>query len=332
MIKSKNPSKPYIIDCFSYNGEKELLQIRLAVLNSHVDEFWVIWGEETYKGTPKERHEEPQYSDFGKAAHKVKIIKVPRKKWLKNAWHREFYQNAYIGKYKKIWRSKKSNAYIFCSDLDEVWNPALKEELISDCSRSLFGFIKLYLDNFNFYINYKCIRGKEEHISGPYLIRAGSMASYLTRTELRLIAQFKGHKIPHDYDPSGWHWSYVSRDEEFIRKKIAAFSHNEPHVISAAKATAMERVAKHMGIIEDEEEYWSAVSLNNLNYEECDAEFIDLKDYILPITQSTHETAEQLWRSGNSYASEPNRLNLLAYYRFAKKIIRCRVNSFGFND
>lgn len=324
---TKKTTKPYIIDCITYNGEIELLQIRLAVLNEHVDEFWVIWGEETYKGALKELIEEPQFKDFGKAADKVKIIKVPQKKSLKNPWHREFYQKAYIGELKKIWRSKKSRVYIFCSDLDEVWNPDLKSEIINDCDNSLIGFSKFYLDNFNFYINYKCMKGKEKNISGPFVLRAGSVASYLTRTELRLIAQFNGHTKPLNIRSSGWHWSYVSSDEKFIGKKIAAFSHEEPHVISSANASAEERIRKNKGLIEIEDEFWEVVNLKNLRIENCDLEFTDIEKYMLP--NNDNEKIEGKIKNkkaeyGNYYI---NNHTIKNYYKTIKSFIRYRINS-----
>ena len=45
-----------IFDCFIFNHEVELLEIRLNILNDYVDKFIITEGDMTFSGLPKESH------------------------------------------------------------------------------------------------------------------------------------------------------------------------------------------------------------------------------------------------------------------------------------
>ena len=43
-------------DCFIFNHEVELLEIRFNILNDYVDKFIITEGDITFSGLPKESH------------------------------------------------------------------------------------------------------------------------------------------------------------------------------------------------------------------------------------------------------------------------------------
>ena len=45
-----------IFDCFIFNHEIELLEIRLNILNDYVDKFVITEGDMTFSGFPKESY------------------------------------------------------------------------------------------------------------------------------------------------------------------------------------------------------------------------------------------------------------------------------------
>jgi hypothetical protein len=273
-----------IIDCFSYNGEKELLSLRLSILNNYVDEFWVLWGTHTFKGNLKDQSLRPKKSDFGKASDKVKIIEVPNRSEIKSPWHREFYQKSYLGPLKDRWNDRTSKNLIFCCDLDEVWNPRDLSYLSMKVSKSLFGFVPFYLDNYHFKLNYKCFSGPEQFIAGPYVVRSGGLATMFTRLELRLIAQRNGHYKADSEDTHGWHWSYLSNDPNFIINKVKDFSHSEPEVLSSLQLAITERVRKNMGLLSPKKgEYWGITEFDDIGIGNLDLDFFRINDYVLPV-------------------------------------------------
>lgn len=272
-----------VIDCFSYNGEKELLGLRLSILNPVVDEFWVIWGTHTFKGEMKDKVSRPKIEDFGKAKDKVRIIEVPNNTKIQSTWHREFYQKSFLGELNQVWRSKKENAFIFCSDVDEVWNPNKLMNFINNANKNIFGYYTYFIDNYHFKLNYKCISGPEQNISGPYVIRSGSFASLLSRMELRMIAQRNGHRKSENIDSQGWHWSYLSNNDDFISSKINSFSHAEPEVIAAINIELSDRISKNMGLLNPlVGEYWSVVNQEEIGFENFDKDYFNIEKYLLP--------------------------------------------------
>ena len=53
-----------IFDCFIFNHEIELLEIRLNILNDYVDKFVITEGDMTFSGFPKESHFLNNKKDF----------------------------------------------------------------------------------------------------------------------------------------------------------------------------------------------------------------------------------------------------------------------------
>lgn len=61
-----------VIDIFSYNGEADILEIRLNILDSVVDQFIICEGDETTAGVPKPRYFEENKERYAKWLPKIK--------------------------------------------------------------------------------------------------------------------------------------------------------------------------------------------------------------------------------------------------------------------
>src|SRR3990167_11430504 len=61
-----------IIDAFHFNGEFDILEIRLNILDPIVDEFIICEAPTTFAGNPKPLHFERQKERFKKWEHKIK--------------------------------------------------------------------------------------------------------------------------------------------------------------------------------------------------------------------------------------------------------------------
>ncbi|KKQ77193.1 hypothetical protein A3B84_01365 [Candidatus Nomurabacteria bacterium RIFCSPHIGHO2_02_FULL_35_13] len=127
--------KVKIYDIFTYNGEEELLEIRLNTLNEAVDEFIIVEAPTTFSGLKKTLYFEKQKQRFTPFLHKIKyfvindypddaeILKIADESpnVPKNGpehWRREFFQKESI---KKALTHIRDEDLCFVGDVDEIW-------------------------------------------------------------------------------------------------------------------------------------------------------------------------------------------------------------------
>ena len=67
-----------IYDCFIFNNEIELLDLRLNILNPYVDKFIITEGDKTFSGIPKESVYLQNKDKFSK--WEDKIIQYPKRR------------------------------------------------------------------------------------------------------------------------------------------------------------------------------------------------------------------------------------------------------------
>ena len=85
-----------IFDCFIFNHEIELLEMRMNILNDYVDKFVITEGDITFSGKPKESHFSKNRERFSKWEDKIihNQITLPD---LPGPWDREIYsRNAMV--------------------------------------------------------------------------------------------------------------------------------------------------------------------------------------------------------------------------------------------
>ncbi len=79
-----------VYDCFIFNHELELLEIRLNILDKYVDKFILTEGDTTFSGNPKESIYLQNKDKFSKWEDKIvhNYINVPE---VESPWDREIY-------------------------------------------------------------------------------------------------------------------------------------------------------------------------------------------------------------------------------------------------
>ena len=203
-----------IYDCFIFNNEIDLLELRLSILDDVVDKFVIIEGNKTFSGNSKESNFIAHWDRFKKWEDKIiyKFFEMPD---FDVSWDREIYSRNYYLSLPDF----NDEDIIISSDLDEIPNPeAIRcvNDWIDDDNHFTFqmNFYMYYLNNFmtsNWFgtrvATYKYLKDKtiddireatedESRISGPII------------------------------DNGGWHFSYFG-GKEMIKKKIESFSHTE---------------------------------------------------------------------------------------------------------
>lgn len=238
-----------IFDVFLFNGELDLLEIRLNLLNEYVDYFVISESEKTHSGLPKELYYQNNKNLFKKFNEKIiyNIIKQPTQEELDEVsrlydihQHRTFQQDAYEkDSIKNILNDICNDEdIIIWSDLDEIPNPEIIKEL-----DSFYDFSQVYnfaQDNFQGYLNWMEITGTVtsqtqdfEYDDYPRWIGTKmcsfSILKRYTMTQMRRELQSENNIRLY---PGGWHWSTVGSPNklsyyERVLRKVKGASHVE---------------------------------------------------------------------------------------------------------
>ena len=212
-----------IYDCFIFNNEVELLELRLNILDPYVDKFVLTEGDTTFSGLPKESVYLQNKERFAKWENKIihNFIEIPD---LPTTWDREIYSRnspVSLGVF-------GDNDLILSSDLDEIPNPEILEavdEWVSDDTHFTFQQRRYvyFINNFETDIWFGT-----RACTGKYL-KNTTIDQIRENTERE--EQLTGSIITN----GGWHFTFCG-GEEMIKTKIESFSHTEhntPQVIES---------------------------------------------------------------------------------------------------
>ena len=210
-----------IIDVVTYNGERELFEIRYNILKDFVDEFRVIEFDQTFSGKPKPRL-------FTQNWPKVKSYYITEDIWSKyeelaksspnteygkgaQHWVREFCQKESI---KDCLTDLGGDELLFIGDCDEVWDPGYIIYQIPT---------KLHLRVYSYYLNNR----SSEEFWGTLIARYGHIKDECLNHMRTNAVKYPG------YD--GWHFTSMGGHENVKKKLTDSYtedSYASPQVIS----------------------------------------------------------------------------------------------------
>tara|TARA_B100000287_G_scaffold235201_1_gene221473 strand:+ start:500 stop:1276 length:777 start_codon:yes stop_codon:yes gene_type:complete len=199
-----------IFDCFIFNHEIELLEIRLNILNDYVDKFIITEGDMTFSGLPKESHFLNNKERFAKWEDKIILnqINIPE---CESPWHREIYsRNAMVNL--DIFND---DDLIIMSDGDEIPNPEILEHASDWVS-----------DDTHFTFEQSCYAYWINNLySDKWFGTRAATYKYVNNTTVDDIregtedeSKITGSVITN----GGWHFTYLG-NEDHIRQKINSF-------------------------------------------------------------------------------------------------------------
>ncbi|NDK56318.1 glycosyltransferase family 17 protein [Pontibacter fetidus] len=204
-----------IYDCFIFNSELDLLELRLNFLENHVDYFVLVESKRTLSGNSKPLFFYENRSRFNKFKDKIIYLEAPLMPNLPS-WEYEYFQRNYI---KEGLKECHPNDIIFLSDVDEILN---LPTILRDACFKLPILIELPV--YYYFINLKSNCSYKVNLAANYRdiknIPIGDRKSYyksITQTVL-CTSDCK----------TGWHFSYLFgfNLDKFI-EKIESFSHQE---------------------------------------------------------------------------------------------------------
>ena len=199
-----------IFDCFIFNHEIELLEIRMNILNDYVDKFVITEGDITFSGKPKESHFSNNRERFSKWEDKIihNSIKLPD---LPGPWEREIYsRNAMVDI-----AGLEDDDLILMSDGDEIPNP----EVLQHADE--------WVENdTHFTFEQRCFAYWFNNLySDTWLGSRAATYGHLKNTtvdDLREGTEDESKVSGSIITNGGWHFTYLG-DENHIRQKINSF-------------------------------------------------------------------------------------------------------------
>tara|TARA_B100000035_G_C21015060_1_gene561386 strand:+ start:198 stop:1013 length:816 start_codon:yes stop_codon:yes gene_type:complete len=250
-----------IYDCFSYLDEDLLLDLRLNILNDHVDYFVIVEGNKTWQNN----HKPLQFKLEKFEKFKNKIIYVPVKDLPDgdNPYLRENFQRNAINR--GIVKANDDDLIII-SDLDEIPNPKeLKNFNIKKryaVFKQLHFYYKLNLQsqiNPYWFGSRICIK---RYLKSPQWLRN---LKFKKRPFWR-IDKFRLNNI---IENGGWHFCNLKDPEKILYKYKNLCETNDPHVFKEKideKFLNLDEIKKRMNLGQDiigRNENYNSIILDN---------------------------------------------------------------------
>jgi beta-1,4-mannosyl-glycoprotein beta-1,4-N-acetylglucosaminyltransferase len=178
MLKSMPPKRISLYDCFSFNKEFDVLEIRLNELYDVVDKFIIFESMYTYTGVEKELHLKKNIEKYKKFLSKMILISDTTPTPKLDPVRREKYQR---GKISDALRqcNVQPHDLIFFSDCDEIPRARILlqiKENPTNCILELDGFVSFYNLYFEKWQRGRAIEYKQfksvQHLHRDYWIQS----------------------------------------------------------------------------------------------------------------------------------------------------------------
>ena len=205
-----------IFDCFLYNGENLILDLRLNTLSKYIEKFIIIESRYDHQGNKKKLNF--KLDKFKKFESKIIYLIIENFPEKLSNWERENFQRNYII---NGLSSAGADDYVIISDVDEI--PDLtKINSLDNFKFSVFEqkmyYYKINLLNKTNPFWYGSRVCKKKYLKSPQWLRSQKIKKY---------PFWKFNKIKWNIIKNGgWHFSFLMCPEE-IKKKLASFAHSE---------------------------------------------------------------------------------------------------------
>ena len=187
-----------IYDLFMFNGELDILEIRLNILDEHVDAFVLAESRQTFSGKPKPLYYEENKERFANWNDKIIYHIIPEKE-IADSFEMAAYQKDSI---REAIKDCGPEDLIYYGDVDEIWTPQEKEG-------------KLRQLCYSYYLNNR----SSEDWQGTNVCR------------YKNLYDLNKWRANHDVilENGGWHLTNMGGYDELVRK-IESYDHQEVNI------------------------------------------------------------------------------------------------------
>jgi beta-1,4-mannosyl-glycoprotein beta-1,4-N-acetylglucosaminyltransferase len=212
-----------IYDCFLFNGENLVLEIRLNQLSKFIDYFIIVEFGETHSGIKKKSSIDKDI--LKKFKNKIRYFYLKEEISTLNSWERESYQRNQIS---KGLFDASDDDLIIISDSDEI--PNLEKINFREINENVYAFSQKHsMYKINLYRNTKWIGSKmckKKVLPSPQWLRS-----------LKVHKKYKPYRLDKLFDKTyypkfkiiengGWHLGWLMKTDEII-KKLESYAHTE---------------------------------------------------------------------------------------------------------
>ena len=217
------PPRPFTIDCFTFNNELVLLELRLRTLEAVVDRFVLVEATRSHTGRPKALIYEEQAELFSAWSDRIRHVVVRDLPLDANPWVPERFQRNAI---RRGLEDAPLDALVLVSDIDEIPRAAAVAGLQGRLHAGAWsGPLVFEMQGMNRALNERAT------YASPYDGQYGTVA--FTRAELRAPEDARGLRlsVPRDHPDrvlrnAGWHFSFLG-DGDAMRAKLDDYAHQE---------------------------------------------------------------------------------------------------------
>lgn len=204
-----------VYDCFMYNGEEDILEIRLNILEPYVDYFVLCESTETFSGKDKPLYFKQNAEKFSKWKDKIMHLIVTCKDQFENAFERAAWQKDSIREWLDDMKLNDEDI-VYYGDVDEIWKPQEVGEKV----------YKLRQKCYSYYLN---MRSSEDW-------QGTNVCKYKNLYDLNEL------RANHDVvlEDGGWHFTNMGGVEQ-LTKKLESYDHQEYNT-SDIKSRLAERI------------------------------------------------------------------------------------------
>ena len=232
-----------IYDCFQYFNEEHIVDLRLNILDKHVDYFVISESTKTHQG--KEKKINFDIKKFKKFAHKIIFVIADYNKKIDFSNHTGGESPVEQHQRNNLMEGIKDAApddFIILSDSDEIPDFDKVQNLNNNkkfiaFSQKMFMY-KLNLQNF-----------KESNWIGSKITKKKYISSMQNLRNLKFkdYPFWRIDKINQQIIHGGWHFSYLQSPQQIITK-IRSFSHGEFNNANLNEKSVEEKILKNEDI------------------------------------------------------------------------------------
>ncbi len=210
-----------IYDCFSYWDEDLLLDLRLNILNEHIDYFVIVEGNKTWQNNKKNFRF--NINNFSKFKDKIIYIKVDDLPDGDNPYLRENFQRNAISR--GIYNADDGDLIII-SDLDEIPNPNLIKKFNS---KNRFAVFK----QMHFYYKFNLLSKSNPHWFGSRICVKKFLKSPQWLRDLKFkkrpLWRIDKLRLNNIIEDGGWHFCNLKSPEDLLYKYKNLCETNDPY-------------------------------------------------------------------------------------------------------
>ena len=204
-----------VFDLFPYNGELEVLKIKLHEMAPWVDRFVLVEAASTFTGHPKPLYFEAHRDALAEFLPKIEHVVIDRfPKHAAAAWAREFFQrDEAIKALDGLWAA---DDLVLLTDADEVIDQRALEGFKDDVA-------PLRMHTFRYFLNHRLDASGALQAGNASVWRAALLEHYgpsLARTVLA------GSLAASRIENAGWHFTSIGGASE-VTRKLWSYSHQE---------------------------------------------------------------------------------------------------------